>query len=197
MRSNKDQGCKMIRRGSPKKGASDDRKRGRTKKRKRKHSKKRRRYSSTSSSSVSENNSLETKKKPRKNAIKKRKKHRSKKSSSSLNESDTESILLLGEQTNLMTYIRRFNILSALNCAPQQSKEMLREKVDIFQQQDKNLFGKKFRKNLGSTLFCQPNQRSKPSDCFVTRVRKALFIWPIRDIKDKLWKAANILPQKE
>ena len=38
-----------------------------------------------------------------------------------------QSILLLGQSTNSMTFHRRYNILSTLNCAPQQRKEMLRE----------------------------------------------------------------------
>ena len=35
-----------------------------------------------------------------------------------------QSILLLGQTTNSMTYYRRHNILSPLNCTPQQTKEM-------------------------------------------------------------------------
>ena len=76
-----------------------------------------------------------------------------------------QSILLLGQETNSITYHRRHNILSELNCAPQQPKEMLREEADLLPQQDKNLFSK-------ANLFRQPNQRSKPSNCFGTRVRK-------------------------
>ena len=45
---------------------------------------------------------------------------------------------------------------------------MLREEADLLQQQDEDLFVK----SLGSTLFRPPNQRSKPWNCFVTRVRK-------------------------
>ena len=48
-------------------------------------------------------------------------------------------ILSLGQATNSMTYHRRYNILSALNCAPHQSKEMLREEADLLQQQQKEL----------------------------------------------------------
>ena len=62
-----------------------------------------------------------------------------------------QSILLLGQATNLMTYHRRYNILSGLNCAPQQSKGTLREEADLLQQQDKNLLGKKFREHLVSS----------------------------------------------
>ena len=53
-----------------------------------------------------------------------------------------QSILLLGKVTNAMAYHRRYINISALGRAPQQSKEMLRY---FLQQQDKNLFGKKFR----------------------------------------------------
>ena len=48
-------------------------------------------------------------------------------------------ILSLGQATNSMTYHRRYNILSALNCAPHQSKEILREEADLLQQQQKEL----------------------------------------------------------
>ena len=89
-----------------------------------------------------------------------------------------KSVLLLGETTNSMTYHRRYSILSAQICAPQQSKEMLREEVELFQQQDRNLFGKKFSKNLGSTLFRQPSHTSKPSDCFLKRVGKKQKLFP-------------------
>ena len=47
-----------------------------------------------------------------------------------------------------MTCHGRYNILSTLICAPQESKEMLREGAGLLQQHDKNLFGKKFREHL-------------------------------------------------
>ena len=59
-----------------------------------------------------------------------------------------QSNLLVGQATNTMTYHRRCNILFTLNFAPQQSKEMLREEADLLQQQDKNLFIKKFSEHL-------------------------------------------------
>lgn len=89
-----------------------------------------------------------------------------------------QSILLLGKVTNAMAYHRRYINISALGRAPQQSKEMLRKEVELFQQQDRNLFGKKFSKNLGSTLFRQPSHRSKPSDCFLKRVGKKQKLFP-------------------
>ena len=81
-----------------------------------------------------------------------------------------QSILLLGQATNSMTYQKRYNILSTLKCAPQQSKEILREEADLLQQQDKNLFGKKFRecrissaksKKQTIKLFCDKDKKKQ------------------------------------
>ena len=47
--------------------------------------------------------------------------------------------LLLDQTSNYITYFRRYNILAALNCPTQQSKEMLREEADLLQQHDRNL----------------------------------------------------------
>ena len=47
-----------------------------------------------------------------------------------------------------ITCFRRYNILAALNCPAQQSKEMLREEADLLQRHDRNLFGKKFSEHL-------------------------------------------------
>ena len=59
-----------------------------------------------------------------------------------------QSNILVGQATNAMTYHRRCNILFTLNFAPQQSKEMLREEAGLLQQQDKNLFIKKFSEHV-------------------------------------------------
>ena len=59
-----------------------------------------------------------------------------------------QTVLLLGQASNYITYFRRYNILAALNCPAQQSKEMLREEVDLLQWHDRNLFGKKFSEHL-------------------------------------------------
>ena len=81
-----------------------------------------------------------------------------------------QSILLLGQATNSMIYQKRYSILSTLKCAPQQSKEMLREEADLLQQQDKNLFGKKFREHRISSakskkqtikLFCDKGKKKQ------------------------------------
>ena len=59
-----------------------------------------------------------------------------------------KTVLLLGQTGNYITHFRRHNILAALNCPAQQSKEMLREEADLLQRHDRNLFGKKFSKHL-------------------------------------------------
>ena len=53
-----------------------------------------------------------------------------------------------GQTSNYITDFRRYNILAALNCPAQQSKEMLREEEDLLQQHDRNLFRKKFSEHL-------------------------------------------------
>ena len=55
-----------------------------------------------------------------------------------------QTVLLLGQTSNYITYFRRYDILAPLNCPVQQSKEILREEVDLLQRHDRNLFGKKF-----------------------------------------------------
>ena len=59
-----------------------------------------------------------------------------------------KTVLLLDQTSNYIRYFRRYNILAALNCPAQQSKEMLREGADLLQRHDRNLFGKKFSAHL-------------------------------------------------
>ena len=59
-----------------------------------------------------------------------------------------KTVLLVGQTSNYITYFGRYNILAALNCSAQQSKEMLREEADLLQPHDRNLFGKKFSEHL-------------------------------------------------
>ena len=53
-----------------------------------------------------------------------------------------KTVLLLGQISNYITYFRRYNILVAVNCPAQQSKEMLREEADLLQRHDRNLSSK-------------------------------------------------------
>ena len=59
-----------------------------------------------------------------------------------------KTVLLLGQTSDYITYFRRYNILAALNCPKQQSKETLREEEDFLLRHDRNLFGKKFSEHL-------------------------------------------------
>ena len=62
-----------------------------------------------------------------------------------------QTVLLLGQASNSISYYRRFYMLLALTNSPQQSKLMLREDLEILQKNDKNLFGKKLRENIWYT----------------------------------------------
>ena len=77
-------------------------------------------------------------------------------------------MLLLGQTSNYITYFRRYNILAALNCPKQQSKETLREEEDFLQRHDRNLFGK----SLANTLWLQLNKKNKPLKYLLKRARK-------------------------
>ena len=59
-----------------------------------------------------------------------------------------KTVPLLDQTINYITDFRRYNILAALNCPVQQSKEMLREEEDLLQRHDRNLFPKKFSEHL-------------------------------------------------
>ena len=62
-----------------------------------------------------------------------------------------ESVLLLEQASSSISYYERFYMLLALTNSPQQSKQMLREKSDLLQKNDKNLSGEKFRENIWHT----------------------------------------------
>ena len=62
-----------------------------------------------------------------------------------------QTVLLLGQASNSISYYRRFYMLLALTNSPQQSKQMLREDSELLQKNDKNLLGKKFRENIWHT----------------------------------------------
>ena len=59
-----------------------------------------------------------------------------------------KTVSLLVQTSNYITYLRGHNILAALSCLVQQSKEMLRGEVDLWKWHDKNFLGKKYSKHL-------------------------------------------------
>ena len=58
-----------------------------------------------------------------------------------------QTIGLLGQTSNSISYHRRYNILSSV-CSPQEVKNMLKNKVELLQTNDENLFGKEFSGHL-------------------------------------------------
>ena len=59
-----------------------------------------------------------------------------------------QTILMVGQSSNTVTYHRRYSLLNALMNSSTQSKETLKEKKDLVQKHDKKLLGKKFRKHI-------------------------------------------------
>ena len=62
-----------------------------------------------------------------------------------------QTVLLLGQALNSISYYRSFDMLLALTNSLPQSKQMLREDSELLQMNNKNLFGKKFRENIWDT----------------------------------------------
>ena len=69
-----------------------------------------------------------------------------------------QTVLLLGQASNSISYYRRFYMLFALTNSPQQSKQMLREDVELLQKNEKS-FLEKFSVITSGT---SPNEKSKP-----------------------------------
>ena len=62
-----------------------------------------------------------------------------------------QTVLLLGQVSNSISYYRMFYVLLALTNSPQQSKQMLREDSELLQKNDKKIFRKKCRGNIWHT----------------------------------------------
>ena len=59
-----------------------------------------------------------------------------------------QTVLLLVQASNSILYIRRLQILKTLIKDPEKAKNVLKEKADLLQKGDQNLFGKKFRSHV-------------------------------------------------
>ena len=62
-----------------------------------------------------------------------------------------QTVLLLGQASNSILYSRRLQILKTLIKDPKKAKNILKEKADLRQRGDQNLFGKKFRSHFVET----------------------------------------------
>ena len=97
---------------------------------------------------------------------------------------------------DIITYIRRYNILAALNCPAQQSKEMLREEAYLLQRHDRNLS----EKSLANTWWLQLNKKTEHSNiCLKGKEKtKDLSKWPFRSTEKGFWRATiKILPRQK
>ena len=63
-----------------------------------------------------------------------------------------QTIYLLGQTSNSISYHRRYNILSSVR-SPQEAKNMLKNKLELLQTNDENLFGKEFSYHLTESTF--------------------------------------------
>ena len=59
-----------------------------------------------------------------------------------------QTVLMVGQSSNTVTYHRRYNLLNNLMRSSNQTKEALRMKKDLLQKHDRNLLGKKFRNHI-------------------------------------------------
>ena len=62
-----------------------------------------------------------------------------------------QTVLLLGQAWNSILYSRRLQILKSLIKDPKKAKNILKQKADLLQNSDQNLFGQKFRSHVVET----------------------------------------------
>ena len=81
-----------------------------------------------------------------------------------------QTICLVGQTRNSISYHRRYTILSGVS-SPQEAKNMLKNKTELLQTTDENLFGKEFSDHLTESVkskksskevFLKLDDRKKP-----------------------------------
>ena len=63
-----------------------------------------------------------------------------------------QTVLLLGQSSNAITYHRRLNVLGSVMNSQYQVKSILKEKASLLQIHDEYLFGKTFRNHIADTI---------------------------------------------
>ena len=63
-----------------------------------------------------------------------------------------QTVLLLKQSSNAITYHRRLNVLGSVMNSQYQVKSMLKEKASLLQKHEEYLFGKKFRNHIADTI---------------------------------------------
>ena len=101
-----------------------------------------------------------------------------------------QTILLLGQVSNSISYYRRFYMLLALTNSPQPSKQMLREDSELLQKNDKKNLWKKFRENIWHTC------RSKKANYrdviqYIANKIQTLSSWPTPDTEKEFRRATT------
>ena len=82
-----------------------------------------------------------------------------------------QTVLLLGQSSNTITYHRRLNVLGSVMNSQYQVKSMLKEKASLLQKHDEYLFGKKVQEP-----YFWHHQIQKTNERDFYRKQKALLI---------------------
>ena len=75
-----------------------------------------------------------------------------------------QTVTLVGQNNNTISYHRRLNILNGIMTNHIQAKTMLKEKASLLEKDDENLFGKDFREQMNETLKAKKQTREVMAD---------------------------------
>ena len=70
-----------------------------------------------------------------------------------------QTVVLLGQAYNNISYTRRFNVLKQITGDPRKTKKNLKEKKEIFEKKNHYLFGEKFETDLVKTAKSKKRSR--------------------------------------
>ena len=70
-----------------------------------------------------------------------------------------QTVVLLGQAYNNISYTRRFNVLKQITGDPRKTKKNLKEKKEIFEKENHYLFGEKFETDLVKTAKSKQKSR--------------------------------------
>ena len=82
-----------------------------------------------------------------------------------------QTVLLLGQSSNAITYHRRLNVSGSVMNSQYQVKSMLKEKASLLQKHDEYLFGKKFRNHIADTI----KSKKQTKEIFIEHKKPFLF----------------------
>ena len=82
-----------------------------------------------------------------------------------------QTIFLLGQSSNAITYHRRLNVLGSVMNSQYQVKSLSKEKMSLLQKHDECLFGKKFRNHFADTT----KSKKQTKENFIEHEKPFLF----------------------